>query len=191
MTGQSRNANVFECPTCTQARPFSEGHDAGPECDFCAYPLARTQLAQERFDKHWLAAVAFSPVAAHMAWCSESDRLRAAIGEAFALDTADRNHPDTARAVMADRAGEEFRAAAGRERGPSLTQALAARGLTHRPRSGPGLQGREVVDAAGAVVMQGAAHEVWAWLRDGAAPSHAVFVMGRRVGSLSLDTGRQ
>lgn len=48
---------------------------------------------------------------------------------------------------------------------PTLTQALAARGLTHRPRSGPGLQGREVVDAEGAVVFAGPWHECWAWLR--------------------------
>jgi hypothetical protein len=50
-------------------------------------------------------------------------------------------------------------------RGPTLTEALAARGLTHRPNSIPPRHGREVVDARGEVVFEGRAHEVWAWLR--------------------------
>ncbi len=83
---------TFTCPTCTQARPFSEGYAAGLDdapsiCDPC-----------------WLASL-------------------------------------------------------------SLTDTLRLHGLTHRPRFGPGLQGREVVDAAGAVVFEGTADATWRWLR--------------------------
>jgi hypothetical protein len=48
---------------------------------------------------------------------------------------------------------------------PTLTDALAARNLTHRPLPRSSIGKREVVDAAGVVVFTGAAHEVWAWLR--------------------------
>ncbi len=47
---------------------------------------------------------------------------------------------------------------------PTLSQALAAIGYSHTP-SGRGYA-HDVVDAAGAVVFEGTAGDVWAWLRD-------------------------
>lgn len=46
---------------------------------------------------------------------------------------------------------------------PTLEEALAARGLTHKPTRTPGV--RSVETAAGMVVFRGRAGEVWAWLK--------------------------
>ncbi len=53
---------------------------------------------------------------------------------------------------------------------PTLTEKLASMGYTHGPRDYPGWQGRKVVDSEGKVVFEGAAHQCWAWIREGAVP---------------------
>ena len=47
----------------------------------------------------------------------------------------------------------------------TLTEALAACGLTHRPAPSAGTYKRDVLDGY-TVVCTGRAHEVWEWLRD-------------------------
>jgi len=46
---------------------------------------------------------------------------------------------------------------------PTLTEALAARGYTHRKAS---MGQHRIYDSAGEVVFVGRAHEIWAWLHD-------------------------
>jgi len=50
---------------------------------------------------------------------------------------------------------------------PTLTEALAARGYTHRVAGGlGGAYGRhDVMDASGRVVGSGSAAEIWEWLK--------------------------
>lgn len=55
---------------------------------------------------------------------------------------------------------------------PTLTEALAARGLTHVPRDHPGWQGRKVLNAKKETVFEGSAGQCWRWLREGAVPGH-------------------
>jgi len=50
--------------------------------------------------------------------------------------------------------------------GPTLTAVLHGLGYTHHPRTNFNRQGREVRDSTGSVVIEGPAHEVWAWLRE-------------------------
>ena len=45
---------------------------------------------------------------------------------------------------------------------PTLTQALAASGLSHRPA---GVNRREILDSKGEVLFRGTAGETWTWLR--------------------------
>jgi hypothetical protein len=47
----------------------------------------------------------------------------------------------------------------------TLTEALAANGLTHRPQPHSSAYKRDIL-GRGAVVFTGNAHEVWEWLRD-------------------------
>lgn len=63
--------------------------------------------------------------------------------------------------------------------GPTLTEALAAAGFTHRRAATYATTGsHDILDASGAVVFTGAAHHTWEWLHSlptGAhqsAPSH-------------------
>ena len=48
---------------------------------------------------------------------------------------------------------------------PTLTQALAARGMSHRPAE----HGRRDIVKGGVVVFSGTAHDTWTWLRAGGA----------------------
>lgn len=48
---------------------------------------------------------------------------------------------------------------------PSLSEALAARGYTHRPAA-VGMYRRDIIDGRGVVVYSGTASEVWDWLAD-------------------------
>lgn len=48
---------------------------------------------------------------------------------------------------------------------PTLTEALAAQGYTHR-KGGHGPYSHEIIDADGEVVFTGTANETWKWLAD-------------------------
>lgn len=59
--------------------------------------LSRTRAALVAFDEYHAREVPMDTNAAAVAYFDELDRLAEAVGEAFGLDTADRNDPATCR----------------------------------------------------------------------------------------------
>jgi hypothetical protein len=65
-----------------------------------------TRIALDEFDAHDATEPPAGP--GLQAWCDLYDALLRRVGECFALDTADRNDPMTARTIVDDAAGMAF-----------------------------------------------------------------------------------